>query len=395
MKHATTNSIDNMYCQTRDIDGRRPSLQSVVGHLSRPIIFNQKDIMIPYSKIKICKIFNSKCLDYKYTEFDKRLGWIGITYEYSNYTKYNHLDINSYKYISLDWFNRQAHYIKSLSRDEIFTLLGYSDLSYPVVNTWCNTDTDDSRRLSKSIDWWSLLKKIINYYITKDYFPFFYQVLLVGKYFDFSNHQQDIIQSIFDYDLDSKKYNHFIEIKHEMSGDDWKSFWNDVVSEYVDNLDQIIKRAPKTTSYMTVWRGTKTPYWKKNKTIRSFTSTSLDIDVATEFTSSEKKCCLARIIIPPNIRCLFLGSLSIFSEAEILIGRNSIFKVDPIWMKEKDTITLPYKSRSRVDDLLLDERSSLTQSGDDLRSSLTDIEYELCGNLDIIETTILNFEGYK
>jgi hypothetical protein len=315
---------------------------------------------------------------------------------YSNYTKYNHLDINSYKHLNLDWFNLQAHYIKSLNRDEIFTLLGYTELSYPIVNSWCNKCSPDTQsNVIENNDWWSLLKKVIKHIMDKDYFPFFYQFLLLSdglrpshsvrsQHFDFSSHQHELIQTIFEHDLDSKKYDHFIQIKHKMTGEKWKIFWNTVISEYVDNLDQIIKRAPKTTSYITVWRGSQTPYWNNSDTVvESFTSTSLDIDTAIEFTTSDKKCCLARIIIPPGIRCLFLGMLSIYSEAEILIGRNSIFKVDPIWMKDKNTISLPYKIRSKR-----------SLESDSRASSFSDIDYELCSNLDQIESTILNFKGY-
>ena len=336
-----------LFCKSKDFK-----------YLKSRVIFSQKDIIIPYTKIKTYNTFSSTCLNNICTDFHKQFERIGITYEYST----KHLDIDSYNHIKLDWFNLQAHFIKSLNSDEILTLMGYTELSFSVVNSWCTND-----------DWWTILKEVIKGIRSSDYFPFFYQVLLVSQNFDFTKHHREIIDNFFNYKLDSQKYEHFMKIRHKMLGSMWKTFWNDVVSEYVDNLDQIIKRAPKTTSYMTVWRVTNTPFWNTDSndstTINSFTSTSLDINTAIE--SLKKSCCITRIIIPKGIRCLFLGMLSPFCEAEILIGRNSIFTKDPGCM---DDISLPYKIR-----------------GEDKNIN---IEYRLCSKLDTIETAILNFKGY-
>jgi hypothetical protein len=204
-----------LFCKSKDFK-----------YLKSRVIFSQKDIIIPYTKIKTYNTFSSTCLDNICTDFHKQFERIGITYEYST----KHLDIDSYNHIKLDWFNLQAHFIKSLNSDEILTLMGYTELSFSVVNSWCTND-----------DWWTILKEVIKGIRSSDYFPFFYQVLLVSQNFDFTKHHREIIDNFFNYKLDSQKYEHFMKIRHKMLGSMWKTFWNDVVSEYVDNLNVKIK----------------------------------------------------------------------------------------------------------------------------------------------------------
>jgi hypothetical protein len=125
-----------------------------------------------------------------------------------------------------------------------------------------------------------------------------------------------------------------------------------------------------------VWRGTNTAYWTNNKfdnkyLFPSFTSTSLELRSADRFRDAEGDCCLMRIIIPKGHHCLFVGSLSAFSESEILFGRDSTFIADEKIMHNKDIQTVKYKQDTG------------------------DVDKDLCGDFEDVDMIFLIFDGYQ
>jgi hypothetical protein len=111
-----------------------------------------------------------------------------------------------------------------------------------------------------------------------------------------------------------------------------ETFWEKVVSMYVDDLNRIIRNAPVLKRPMTVYRGVKDDYYLKGLTgnvyvTNGFVSTSLDPNIAQDF-QEDSECCLKRITIMPGTHVIPLMSLSQFPhEKEILIGSNSKFYV--------------------------------------------------------------------
>lgn len=334
--------------------------------LKEPIIFTHKILNIPYLKVLgLGKEFNTSYLDSKHPEF--KSSWVDIDYQYSNYTKHDLDHFYKHSCLELDfkWFEQQANYIKSLSKDDFLTILGYSQHGYNIINKWCIDE-----------NWWKSLQYYLYENTGGEYFPFFHQMLNLFDHFKFSSKQEKIILNLLNTNLLSVLYEKFIDNKKYMSSDDWKPFWKEVLIEYSRDLERIIINAPKTSSCITLWRGSKTPYWSKSTLkdndeqylFKNFTSASLELSSTEGF--RDDKCCLMRIIVPKNSRCLFLGSLSVFTEAEILFSKDSLFKLDKELMKEKDIIPIPYKKSS------------------------TKVETELCEKLENLNTTFLIFDGY-
>ena len=344
----------NEFCKTKNQQILKPTFT-----------YKHESINIPYVKVfGLSKEFNKSYLDKKYPTFKD--SWITIDYQYSNYTKHDldHLYDHTCTEIDLNWFEQQSNYIKSLSRDELLTLSSYSNYGYEIINNWCIDNNE----------WWSQLYKILHYN-SSSYFPFFIQFLNVIEHFHFTSKQKNIIDKLKNSRSLSSLYTTFISIKNQMNDDSWKIFWKEVLIEYSRDLERIILNSPKTNSCMTVWRGSTTPYWtnsflnKEEYLFKNFTSTSLELSNTDEFRDLD--CCLMRIIIPKNSRCLCLGTFSVYSnEAEILFSKDSIFKIDQEIMKEKDLIEIPYKKVSSIP------------------------EEELCKEFKKIETTFLIFDRY-
>lgn len=112
---------------------------------------------------------------------------------------------------------------------------------------------------------------------------------------------------------------------------------SDIKSQFKKNrLELIIKKSPKLLNPIIVWRGIKYNYFKSfeiydnsihNTMDNKFTSTSIDPNVSANDFFMGKPCCLCKILLLPNTPCLFLAITSHADEREILLSRDTKFKI--------------------------------------------------------------------
>jgi len=164
---------------------------------------------------------------------------------------------------------------------------------------------------------------------------FFYGVTIVSSVYPIrrlTTNQIALLEPIKTITKNSERYNYILSIKSQTCSDEWKDFWNQVIRYYYTILREIVLRSPKTSHCLTVWRGSKDPYWvkannKQDILLRPFTSTSIDTQTIEHF--REGPCCLIKLTIPEHIRCLFIAGFSSEpSEAEVLLCDNSIVAQD-------------------------------------------------------------------
>jgi hypothetical protein len=115
--------------------------------------------------------------------------------------------------------------------------------------------------------------------------------------------------------------------------------WYQVFEMYKLDMQRIISRAPTNKNQIVVWRGVKEKrlhdYKESNdiyNLVDQFSSTTLNLNVAGEFTGSRDSnkitCCLLQINILPGIHSLLMVGLSyVKEEYEILLNINSKYLI--------------------------------------------------------------------
>ena len=117
-----------------------------------------------------------------------------------------------------------------------------------------------------------------------------------------------------------------------------------LLKSYTEDLQEIIEKAPKFGETLYTYRGVKNEDFLEPGTLsyinRSFSSTSLSIDVSSKFTESYSgyRCCLYLLEIAKSVPVLCIDSVSLVKgEYEVLIAHNVLFNhnVDVKTMKHK------------------------------------------------------------
>jgi hypothetical protein len=327
------------YCNT---PGRPASL------LHAPVEATETYTYIPIVQLKSVKAFQPWHLN------DPRVNWkqdwVPITTISSNYTSqdYKDLYVNACQQMEMHWFTQQAFYLQSLGKEQAFTLLGYSHLGDEVVNKWCLQDDT----------WWTKSMKVLlmkERTYDNEFFPLFYAWLNIGKNYTFKQpHIKSFVEKYIQVPLKTSEiYSNLMKIKHKLYTTDFQPMWKQVVTQYAQMLEEMIKQAPKLNRCMTVWRGTNTPYWISSSSTSSqvhfdnFVSASIDLTATASFRHEDDTCCLLRITIPAGSACLFMAGLSQHTaEAEVLLARNATFHVDVKSMSARageSSFLQPYK----------------------------------------------------
>jgi hypothetical protein len=362
----TTKSIQKKdYCDA--VENRRPKIFI----LDEPVVFTTRSIHIPYARSQMRKRFSPSLLD---TKLVWTTEWISIEYSSSNYNESNvdyYLKDKCEPSFDIDWFYQQHYFCQNLSKEDVMTIRGYTYIGDKIINRW----------LLENDEWWTILINIlIDVEFNTQYFPFFMSFIKVISDESFVStlpqNQQSILKQFAPYLYNSESYNLLMFFKNKML---WKGFWDIVLREYHIALNAIIKRAPPTSHCLSVWRGSKTAYWlnsrnKDNIIIDSFTSTSLDIRTTKEF--REEECCLLKITLPKNTRCLFISGFSSEpSEAEILLPSYSIFQQDTSQQNGQEALlqSVPYyiEQGVNIESSLCSETSNVNISFLQYKGALT------------------------
>jgi hypothetical protein len=243
-------------------------------------------------------------------EFKKKTSKIVI-----DYNEYNHKFINKIqRIINIDHLNellqQQDDFIKSLSVRELYNLKHYTYQGDKIIVEFINK--------TFSID-----------FLKIDYNN---STLLYFQFLDYFSHNP--IFNGKDVNInDSQEFLKFINSNYKTFSID---IYNQVISAYIHELNEIFKKAPKTKEVMYVYRGVKDNYISKevskNKTrgffvSNRFTSTSLFLKSAIGFIGQDSV--LYEIKIEKGLPVIFLNGITFITEEfEILLPINSTFYID-------------------------------------------------------------------
>jgi len=321
------------FCKTNE--------EEVLSNLDEPIIFNKKTIEFVIERFSIPKKFNISliCKAAKLKECFIKTPFQMISYE-GNYKTYinssignpTHIGSINFDYL---WIKKQCDWLKTYINEPrvLLTLYSYTDNASGFVNSYLLNNMD------KCLDF---VEECINNSKSEDtYFPLYFDLIDIIKiksnedliYRPSKNVYKmlDIIRTnIFEKTKNKffyckENYNLLLNIIIELK----TSIILEAVNSYIKFLSNIIKKAPKTTKEMFVYRRTNTQVLKHSDTsitFPNFTSTSLAVEMTEEF--GQDDCCLKMIIIPKNASVL---AAIIFSankdEYEILLNKKSKFSV--------------------------------------------------------------------
>ncbi len=284
--------------------------------------------------------------------------------------------------VDVKWFHKINNYISKLNNKQIFTVFAYTYKGDGIANSFLRNNNNFE---SDDLDNTELFDTFTNnIYWTDSYFPFYFQLVDFIKKTDindfklyFNNLKYDDMpfMNMISFYENLKALNTFkaecrqifsknsnlIDIIKIIQNENRHSinymlisalcfantfnikFWKNIISDFISDLNTIILNAPPTTNFFITYRGTKKNYLKKNSpdlsfkdnTLykhgvlyqdSSFISTTIDIQNSESFINYVDNCCLQRILIPPDTRCLPISGLSRFgdNEKEILLPINSL-----------------------------------------------------------------------
>jgi len=270
----------------------------------------------------------SNTLHYKYSKIVGSLssgGWKSIiknpkftyaTYDlqmsYAQYLAHQQLlfnygrNVNSFENVrlsdmmDLNWFAAQDKYIRSLSTREIFTISGYSYNG----DKWAHTYLDGTFNYN------TFRTGVGN--LGGTYFAFFFQARDFYKI-----NTGDILK---DYE----------ETVTRVKGDKDNENIKSIVHMFINDLNEIIRKAPSVTRAFILFRGNKDDKYltgavNNTYTTERFCSASVAGSVARSFAKGHE---IQRITVMKGSKCLLMfGITQVNSEWEILLPRGSTYQV--------------------------------------------------------------------
>lgn len=277
-------------------------------------------------------------------------------------------------WVDAEWFNKQNEYIASLPLRSLYTLLGYTNVGDVMVNHY-HRGTLTSQGFYNNFS--PVGAQYTNFLSGIRMFPLFfafldelrectYQPISKGKehvhvtvtfpiakntyketvetYVNIIKTKQQNQTTVTDYHC----YMYMMHIGAYLS----MHFWKKVIQRFSDELQSLLRGAPKVNQMMTVYRGVKKDYYLNGTTdpkgkvylqgktfFRNdgFVSTSMDVDKAFRFVDptallssapkTSPRCCFQRITLLPGTSCLLLTGMSYFEEMEVLLGRDTVYYI--------------------------------------------------------------------
>jgi len=249
----------------------------------------------------------SKYLPFNYTNYNYKI----------NYNKYNHKFINNLqKFLNFDiiqdFLQEQDKFIKSLSMRELYNLKHYTFQGDTLIIKFLNNEFNISQLLiAYSIS--TLLYFQFNDYFKKN--PIF-----KGNRVNYRNSEAFIEF------LNSNYHNFSMEI------------YEYVLTLYIEELQEIFKKAPKINHVLYVYRGVEDNYINKevskNKSkgyfiSKRFISTSLIPEIAINYSLKSINKILYEIKIEKGTPVIFLAGISFFkNEMEVLLPIDTTLYID-------------------------------------------------------------------
>ena len=221
----------------------------------------------------------------------------------------------------LEWFKQSNLYIQTLSLEDKFTVLAYSQGGDQIANAW----------LLGKPGYYQKSQTVENVY-----YPLFFPIRKIlrgdlSKYVDPSKKvAADTFKIIAWSDDLSQAY---IELSKLLKKSAFKQdLFDHAIADYVKDLTRIIANAPPVPRDCILWRGVGTRYFSKEGSnifhSETFMSTTYSPFSAQIFTDEEQNCCIKKILVPKGTHCLWMVPLSLEpQEHEVLLGPGLKFKI--------------------------------------------------------------------
>lgn len=229
-----------------------------------------------------------------------------------------------------DFFVKSQKFVDELSIEEKIMLSGYTYQGDAFVNKYLlSLEFEDKVKE---------FEDFIMQYTPKSYiFPLYVQLKRNMPVISRAKNHDSLMQIYVDYLLnDVQKNQQYLRLMKKC------------VKEYYEDLMKIFEKAPAITKKMTVFRGTRTLYYK-NKVDdiyhnNSFMSTTIDPINAIKFADAKNNCCLKKINLNEGFKAIFMEPFTqVKHEFEILIAPHNSFR---ILANEPDK---PYNSKTIFD----------------------------------------------
>ena len=309
--------------------------------LKSKLEIKNKKIFLNYMKNILIHNENNTLLS---NEFNNKIEYKPIVYEYNiKWNNYNKIFINKLNYVFnfeyINLFLHQQHiFISSLNTRELYNIKYYTYHGDIYLNAYIQG--------TFSID---IIKNYSGNLVSNenDLCYFFYQL---KDYFKINKYNN--------IDIDINNNDSFINfIKKECLNFDMK-IYEHIFTKYLLEMNDIFKKAPKTTDKLILYRGIKYDYissklkkdFYKNT---QFTSTSLFIEKAIGYSSGKNKMVL-KINVPKGMPLIFVEGITLAeNDFEVIIPLNSIFYVKKIshivpFYKNKENIICPDEDNTPI-----------------------------------------------
>lgn len=281
--------------------------------------------------------------------FQKTLTNIFSMY-FNNYNEKNALVIFNKDYeIPGPWINAINNYIRSLSKDDMYTILGYSYHSFDFINSYLRGMMNKSK-----------LKTLLERHVeNREYFfPFYIQVFrllptllkdneLKTQIITINSENKSIIYWIQEAIKRNREHAYFIILKIQVYFP--YDFWIHVMEQFKTDLHRIIDNSPPVTETITIYRGVNKDYFlngEKNQYYKNNTFVSCSLNPYHSIKYTQDKCCLKRISILRGSKALLIAGLSHYNEYEILLNVNSVF-----YIHQKKTYSIYSIQRDSLNDI--------------------------------------------
>lgn len=224
------------------------------------------------------------------------------------------------------WLYQSNAYISTLPIDSFFTIVGYTQRAYQLLNrVLYETDEEQRQKLISRI--FKSYKDHVRY--RRQYFDYYVQLrYLIHNYSpDEYLSSSDNIPLFHLINTYSKSIQYQLYIRYiSMINDFGKKV---IVDRYLEQLQRVIDEAPPISSRTIVYRGQEGFSYKQPRRLetsfRTFVSTSLKLTTAKYF--SDENGSITKLILEPGTKALYLrGISSSLGEDEILLSRSNQYK---------------------------------------------------------------------
>jgi hypothetical protein len=284
------------------------------------ITYNLYTIYMLPSNIKYVKDINEKYIEPGFVEI-----CIKNEDNYNFSLIYKQLDYNVN--IDMKWYKKMLKYLYKLNFEDKFTVRCYTKVGTKFINKYLLNELsyNDIDFIVSEIE--VNIKKEKNPIL-----PFYPQIMKFLNIYNFN----EMIEHLKKY---NRKYLYRLIVK--------------ITPFIIEDLQRIIENSPPLEKSFILYRGVQDVYYPLNKeyTTNSFTSTTLNLEIAKNFGKKQNTTNLIKFKLKKGDKCLFVEPLTAFNtrqECEFLINIGKKLNID------KKVLKIPYKRDKSITNSSLD-----------------------------------------